>query len=480
MAPAAPSSGDAAACAAAAVAAAALLQPLIEAAVARVYAPGAELARRPREAVQPVRRCAPGEADLTCHAAVACWRHARAADAAVAERYDDAAQLAEALLAALAAAAGDALQALLSDARVAPDGTLLLTTRGAAAAAAATGALRCGACGRCFAGKRALRNHSQSVHADGYAASVAAVTAATAALALRRAAPDAVTQLPHGAEALHPGLAAARDGVVAALRALHARGWDAARCCDRHGSTALLWAAGGGHLEACRFLVHEAGCDAAAAQPRDGRTALHWAARNGHTAVVAWLVEHAGCDAAAGTRDGTTALQWAVWRGHLHTVDWLAARCADWRGANAYGCAAPHWAAMRDENAPAICDWLHARGADWRAANAAGHAPLHKAAMRGHVRVLAWLLRHADGGAPLNAPDADGNTPLALAALWGERDAAAALLDHGALLDATGPVRCVRRAGCMHVRGRACDARRIIRRAARRRWRGRASWAMPQ
>ena len=54
---------------------------------------------------------------------------------------------------------------------------------------------------------------------------------------------------------------------------------------DRHGSTALHWAAGGGHMHVCRWLLEEAQADALHTQPASGRNALHWAARNGHAEV---------------------------------------------------------------------------------------------------------------------------------------------------------------------------------------------------
>jgi ankyrin repeat protein len=479
----APSAADADALAAASAAAARLLSPLLEAAVARACGSGcaALMARRSREALRPTR-AALGGADLSCHMAVACWHHLRAVHVNAAAAFADAAQLADALL---AECAGDALSALVADARVAPDGTLLFTTRAAAAAAAAAGALRCQACGRAFAGTRSLRNHAQAAHAAGYGASIAAVAAAAAALQLRRRALRTPAEAAAG-EALHPGLAAARDGDVAALRELHASGWDARVCEDRHGSTALLWAAGGGHLAACELLVDTAGVDAAAQQRRDGRSALHWAARNGHAAVCAWLVERCGCDAGGATHDGTNAAHWALWRGHTAVCDYLATRGDAWRARNAYGCGPAHWAALREESAApgGACAWLHARGGvDWRAANGAGHAPLHKAAARGNAAVCAWLLgtAHAGDDGALDAPDADGNTPLALACLWGQTAAVEVLLSHGADLEAKGPVRALlfcallRVASPAHHRSdAAADARR---RAAPRRSRGRASCA---
>lgn len=114
------------------------------------------------------------------------------------------------------------------------------------------------------------------VHAGGSAEGEAPVTAAG----------QCKTVLPEA-------FAAARDGDLAALRRLAAGGWDPLEE-DRHGSNALLWAAGGGHLPVCRFLVEECGVSvdvvatASAAgrrQLRRRRNALHWAARHGHLAV---------------------------------------------------------------------------------------------------------------------------------------------------------------------------------------------------
>ena len=284
-------------------AAALLLSPLVEAAVARVCgAEAAAVAREPRNVVQKLQNARRGIDDLVCRAPAAVWRRMRHRDGQAALSCS-AAQLAHALL---AAAAGDALATLVADARVAPDGALLFTTRAGAASV-----LRCLECGRGFAGRRSLRNHVQDAHASSYGDSISAVMGASAALQQRLLAAEAPPPAP--APALHPGLAAARDGDETALRELVASGWDAATCADRHGSTALLWAAGGGHLGVCRFLCECAGCDPLAArQARDGRSALIWAARNGHASVVAWLLEEHRASPCDATHDGTPALHWAL------------------------------------------------------------------------------------------------------------------------------------------------------------------------
>ena len=408
-----------------------LLDPLLCAAACRACpaAPPAVLAR----GVRPAQ----GRAELLWDAPRAAFAYAKATGAHL--PYEHPAALAAA---ALAQAAGDALHALMAHATVRQDGTVELTPR--TADAATTTSLRCGACGRGFAGRRSLRDHAQSAHGAGYGLAVSAVAAAAAAARRER---DYATQPPPQTQPLPAPLAAARNGDVAALTALADAGWaDATWCVDRHGATALLWAAGGGHLQACRLLVARCG-----AQPRteaaakDGRSALHWAARHGRLHVVAWLLRDCGCDADVATRDGTTPLHLAAWQGHVAVCALLAEASAAPKAAaaaaNAFGCAAAHWAALRDDNARAMCAWLSAAGADWRARNAAGHAPLHKACARGAAVLVTWLLSPDGGGCAdlADAPDADGNTPLALAAMWGSADAAAALLLHGAKPDAHAP-----------------------------------------
>ena len=101
---------------------------------------------------------------------------------------------------------------------------------------------------------------------------------------------------------LSPGIQAARDGDVETMAQLLAskESWDPATARDTHGSSALMWAAGNGHLEACGWLVRRGGVDPSGTARKDGRTALHWAARNGHLLVCQWLVQTAGVDPAAG------------------------------------------------------------------------------------------------------------------------------------------------------------------------------------
>lgn len=74
--------------------------------------------------------------------------------------------------------------------------------------------------------------------------------------------------------------------------------------------------------------------------------------------------------------------------------------------------------------------WLLEHGADANLAwGAEGEAPLHVAVRRWDVSMVEGLVQH---GADVGKPRADGRTPHTLAELYGNRDAAAWLLAHGA------------------------------------------------
>lgn len=237
---------------------------------------------------------------------------------------------------------------------------------------------------------------------------------------------------------LGAGLDACRSGDLAELsRLVHSRLWDPAapESLDRNGVSAMLWAAGGGHIDCCRFLADECGLDPNPAQvvevisrcgrggDRDGhvgehagsgagalaavqharrgfngRTALHYAARNGHLPVIRWLVEERGCAVDHGTADGTTAFCWAAWQGHEAVLRYLAQAGCNPHLLNSYGCNAAMWATQ--SSAPlALCCFLHTvLGVDFTRVNANGQGCLHKAAQRGRRDICEWLLRKPEEG----------------------------------------------------------------------------------
>ena len=96
---------------------------------------------------------------------------------------------------------------------------------------------------------------------------------------------------------------AAQNGDLVALQQHVAAGWDA-HTLDKHGSTALMWAAGGGHLDVCKYLVNTCGLSAAGGidgvggngvskkQRKRLRSPLHWAARHGRLSVCKCVMLH--------------------------------------------------------------------------------------------------------------------------------------------------------------------------------------------
>ncbi len=147
-----------------------------------------------------------------------------------------------------------------------------------------------------------------------------------------------------------PVLYAARAGDVETLAQLSNSGIDISSARDRHGSNALHWAAGNGHLLCVKYLLETVGMDplaAHAARKRDGKTALHWAARNGRVQVIKYLLSaKVGVNQDVPAADGTTPLHLALFGGHVAAATTLRDAGADVAAANSWGCTVAHWAAM--------------------------------------------------------------------------------------------------------------------------------------
>ena len=480
--------------AAATVAVVTELQAQLEAAAQSVCPASDDVWRLPKERVRPTATPATGP-DLVCHAPATVWRRAHAArvtataDSAAApppmriattseygvlreREYASADELGRAVLGELDECAWGAVAAT---ARVRNDGALLITTQLHLRCQRAAGRLQCSACGDFCAGRRGLRDHQQVKHGRTYEEAKDAESAARGALIAyapahtvagrlsemwaARAARDAAER-----RALPPALVAARDGDVDTLRRLlveaagadcpRAQGEVALSLTDRHGSHALHWAAGSGHVDVCALLVDDLGVGVSdVGSQRDGRTALHWAARNGHVDVCRWLVSR-GAPPDARTRDGTTPLHWAVWRGELDAASYLLDEAAaDLHALNDYGCNAARatdplcarpelsrslpsttlangtppipshhrrrqvqWAAQSDVSEGLhVCRWLARRGLDLTLRNRNGHSAVHKAAVKGNAAACAWLLGEGGLGRDHLRPDGDGNTPSRMA-----------------------------------------------------------------
>ena len=443
-----------------------------------------ELWESPRSAVVSSEASA-SAGDLECRAPSVLWRRLLAEQRGVARvrlvvtseyglsraaEYGSALELGEAMLAGL----GESEEArqTIAHAVARRDGSLLLTSRVHLCRMRAAGLAQCSLCGGFYGGQRGLREHVNFKHGRPYEHARRSAEAACRALVPVRGATEEEAALlrawraqaaaRQAREALPPGMVAARDGDVAALRSLLEAGWKPADARDRHGSSALLWAAAGGHLGACQ-LLHQHGASVAHRQPHTaphgateppeagagagagagaergegaaartrfgGRTALHWAARHGRLEVCRWLVER-GAEVDALTSDGTPPLHWAVWQGQLAVCAWLVDEAgAALHALNRFGCNAFQWAAQSPSpEAVQVCRWLHGRGLDATLLNCNGHSAVHKAALKGNRRVCEWLLSDDEGGGQLGEaqlqPDRDGNTPASMARAEGHEELA--------------------------------------------------------
>ena len=92
------------------------------------------------------------------------------------------------------------------------------------------------------------------------------------------------------------GLSACAAGDLAAARALAAAGWQAAHAVDKHGNTALMWAAGSGRLEVVRWLLEAEGVAVrpACRRRRLGGATAHHPGLTGPPRPALGCVRHAG------------------------------------------------------------------------------------------------------------------------------------------------------------------------------------------
>ena len=203
---------------------------------------------------------------------------------------------------------------------------------------------------------------------------------------------------------------------------------------DAQGNSLLTWAAGGGYLDICKYLVHTCAMDSAVLtghRRKQQRAPIHWAARNGHKSIIQWLVEEQRVDINIGTDNGTTPLHFCIWQGHIECIKY----CIETAGCNInqlniYGCSASHWAGYNGQ--VEIMQYLFYHGLDYNVLNDNRRSALHKAAVKGHCEACVWLIQSLeDGGCGYTSvhmkPEKEGDYPYALAASAGHHDLAAYL-----------------------------------------------------
>lgn len=195
---------------------------------------------------------------------------------------------------------------------------------------------------------------------------------------------------------------------------------------DARGRTALHQALSDDRFELAHLLV-EAGADVNLVTGGSSLLATAVAAQN--ESRVVFLLQH-GADPHAAQDDGRTPLHLACSRGNLTLVRRLLEAGADPNHADAAGRTALHRAAT--SGIPAAIDvvaWLVKQpGVDVARGDHDGMTALHAAISKGSDEAAAALIEH---GEALDARDADGWTPLLLAAHTGRLDPASRLLAAG-------------------------------------------------
>jgi len=257
-------------------------------------------------------------------------------------------------------------------------------------------------------------------------------------------------------EALTPLFMACQNGDAAIVSALLAAGADA-NATNANGTTALMTAAAAGSVDAVRVLV-EHGANVKAAETAHGQTALMFAAALNRDAVIRLLLAH-GADANVTSKvtkvervrfdqDGNVVPDrpGGGRGGRSAAAQQKADEAADAEDAAA---AAKTANAAAEAQLNALAHALQLKSAEYllakpkaRAGDVAARAPrrvgaeymggmtaLLYATREGHMEAARALV---EGGADINATNADKFTPLVMAIANGHFDLAMYLLDHGA------------------------------------------------
>ncbi|MCC7123890.1 MAG: ankyrin repeat domain-containing protein [Acidobacteria bacterium] len=233
---------------------------------------------------------------------------------------------------------------------------------------------------------------------------------------------DVNAPLGDGATALHWAVHVDDDALVTALLAAGAR-VDAP---NDLGVTPLLLAAGNGNASiAAALLAAGANPNAASAA---GVTPLMAAARVGAVDVATALLAKGAAVNAVEQGRSQSALMWAASRRHPAMVRLLLAHGADVHARTAVR----PLTVMLDQGPRRI---VKTSRQDAHRVESGGSSALHFAAQAGDVESAAMLL---DAGAAIDAPSADGRSPLVLAVFDGQPTVARLLIARGANVNAAG------------------------------------------
>ena len=186
------------------------------------------------------------------------------------------------------------------------------------------------------------------------------------------------------------GLYACKTGDLATAKLLQqTKEWSPQHAIDKHGSTALMFTIGGGHIQCAKWLLQQ-GVDVNI-QNKEGRSALMFAAKYGQLEAIKWLVGTCGANLRLESSDGSTVWDWSMLGCNLEVMAYISSLAPDLlHKTNSFNCNAVHWAAAGGN--VAVLKWLMHAGVDMHHINDSGHGAVNKAAWKGHADALEWLL----------------------------------------------------------------------------------------
>ncbi|XP_032221593.2 ankyrin-1 [Nematostella vectensis] len=190
---------------------------------------------------------------------------------------------------------------------------------------------------------------------------------------------------------------------------------------ERHGNTALHFAASTGNTENARCLLLKGA--AVDQETTWGRTPLHVAAKNGNLEAVKLLLDW-GAKIDSTTVNQDTALILAAEKGHIDVVEYLLQKSSFVNQPNLAGCTALHFVAKQGHLG--VARLLIQNGSSLNAVDKAEHqTPLFPASgMPGNKQMVQLLLEQ---GSECHLRDKRGRTPLHFA---GDREIAQLLVQY--------------------------------------------------
>jgi len=175
----------------------------------------------------------------------------------------------------------------------------------------------------------------------------------------------------------------------------------------------------------------------------EGQMPLHIAAMNGDTERAKLLIE-GGANVNEKDAGGSTPMAYAICNSHPEIVDLLKDKDVDINAAiNVAGHTLLHIAAITGRTEAAAL--LIAKGANVHAIDGDSHTPMYYAVYIGYTKIVDLLQAK---GVNINAPvNAEGQTPLHIAAMNGDTERARLLIEGGANVNAKNaagitPMRC--------------------------------------